>query len=678
MKNRQFIVSLLPLLCLLALQIRAAEPISTAWFVNPTSAQRPASLARIRPEVHSVTTTDCHIEIRSAGLSLHDLGALQAPPDHVERMRQLRFRIPRFPAPVTTHHLSVRPDVVGVFLNGVPIYNQFEAQSYQGQNLWHFDPLARNGAGAYQLQLGLLAQLIADGSRHSPLLGFAFDGYPIYGPWGFVSGKNPGGMRRMRSSYRLRGNISRNRWADGTTLTPAQHGPPINDEYPLGTFVEDYEYDAGSGDLDEFNGRFAFTPEYPQGTYAYFLTTDEQGRLAFPYLLAGRYYGEVKEDELRVAFIDEAAPVVLGQDGSLSHSNALASLKDERLELSLSGNRLAAHQPLKLTFTAKANDGKPIRHLEFVHERPLHLLIVSEDLKEFAHIHPMLTAGDRYEATYAFPHGGRYRLYADYTPPGSAQRIARFVLDVYDTGSVSGLSLHKASIHPKASTTKAPVADALRVVLTHAQPLHANTEIEFALTIRDPQTQQPVTDLEPFLGAWAHFVIIDEMHESFIHAHPLESTLNAASHTHDAMSLGPPPAIIRTLTSFPRAGKYKLWAQFQRNGAIITQPFTLHVDGAPPSSKPAAALPSDALKLNVSARGFAPATLTVTPGHAVKLAITRDQSPNCANKIAFPALGLSFNLPLGQTTVIELPALPNGELGFSCGMGMYKGVLLAH
>ena len=85
----------------------------------------------------------------------------------------------------------------------------------------------------------------------------------------------------MRSSYRL--HTERTCWPDGTVLAPGQMAR-VTAEFPLGTFAEDYEYAAGWGDLDQYNGRFARTPEYPEGTYAYFLTSDAAERLAFPYL----------------------------------------------------------------------------------------------------------------------------------------------------------------------------------------------------------------------------------------------------------------------------------------------------------------------------------------------------------------------------------------------------------
>ena len=91
--------------------------------------------------------------------------------------------------------------------------------------------------------------------NHSPIIGWAYDGNPIYGPYGYDR-KDGGVVRIMRSSYSLK--------------TTRENGPPIS-TFPLGFFVEDYEY-LGDGDLDENNGRYCITPDYPNGTFAYFAT----------------------------------------------------------------------------------------------------------------------------------------------------------------------------------------------------------------------------------------------------------------------------------------------------------------------------------------------------------------------------------------------------------------------
>ncbi|MFN0107240.1 MAG: YHYH protein [Blastocatellia bacterium] len=671
------------LLCFLIGGTFAAEPVSSVWVTSPRVSN--SELTRVLPEVRTVTVSDRVVELQSGGISLHYFGMLQTPADHIERLRQLRFRIPRFPQTAKDNFSSVRSDVLGVFINGVPIYNQFEATSYQGQNLWHFDPLAMNDDGTlvaagrpratldHNGSLGVLQNLITDAGQHSPIIGYAFDGFPIYGPWGFAD--DSGKLRRMRSGYRLRQIKRRTHLPDGTQLTPAQFGPDVNEEFPLGSFVEDYEFAASAGDLDQFNGRFAKTPEYPMGTYAYFLTTDALGRLVFPYLLAHRYHGKVSAEQLAEAFRDFADGNPPPSATPLCHKIVAPVRPNESvLTLETESATMQAGQPSRLSFQINSPRGAPVRFLEYVHEKPLHLLTVSEDLAEFAHIHPELTFGDRYEVTHTFAHGGRYRLYADFTPPGEAQRIVSF------TVTVKGQN--RPSEKLKADDTLKKQQNSLQLTLTPKQQLRAGEDIEFAFTVREALTGKPIANLEPYLGAWAHFVLIDPQHQSFIHAHPLEDSANSKptqsnqAHVHSAESLGPPPDEIRTIVSFPRAGLYKLWAQFQMNGETIIQPFVLSVAEALPRTQAAIQIPADAIQIKVGSGGFAPAQIKLESNRPTKLAITRDAQPNCANRIVIPALGISRDLPLGETVIIELPAMKAGEFSLTCGMGMYKGLIV--
>src|SRR5437870_44644 len=92
---------------------------------------------------------------------------------------------------------------------------------------------------------GLLEKLIDDGSGHSPLIGFALDGYPVYGPWAWAQPDGTGGLRRMRSSYKIRSIRERQTWPDGTRLTPGQYGPEASAADPIGMFAEDHEYVRG-------------------------------------------------------------------------------------------------------------------------------------------------------------------------------------------------------------------------------------------------------------------------------------------------------------------------------------------------------------------------------------------------------------------------------------------------
>ena len=114
-----------------------------------------------------------------------------------------------------------------------------------------------------------------DGSGHSPIIGWAYDGIPIYGPYGFdVSDDIQSSSRRMESSYSLNASKVENR--------------PSTAEFPEGFFIEDYYYDA-AGDLDVHNGRFTKTPEFENGIYAYFASVDSFGKPKFPYYIGDTY-----------------------------------------------------------------------------------------------------------------------------------------------------------------------------------------------------------------------------------------------------------------------------------------------------------------------------------------------------------------------------------------------------
>jgi hypothetical protein len=126
-------------------------------------------------------------------------------------------------------------------------------------------------------------------AQHSPLIGFAYDGFPIYGAYANKNLDGTGGITRMKSSYQLK------------TQTTRTNGPSVGQVVGTQTFFngyfrEDYEYIAHPTDpdyLDEHNGRICKTPEYPNGIYCYFATVDTNHNSAYPYVVGPTYYGVV-------------------------------------------------------------------------------------------------------------------------------------------------------------------------------------------------------------------------------------------------------------------------------------------------------------------------------------------------------------------------------------------------
>jgi hypothetical protein len=153
-------------------------------------------------------------------------------------------------------------------------------------------------------------------TAHSPIVAWLEDGLPVYGPYGYASPLDPkSGLRRMISGYVKRdgANGTANLAATGRTVLPAWaaraqnrsatlpaavYGPSVSPAYTLGHFIEDYDYlgDLGKSqgpdfDLNEYNVRFGVTPEFPNGTWAYFLTIETDGTPRFPNMVSRWFFG---------------------------------------------------------------------------------------------------------------------------------------------------------------------------------------------------------------------------------------------------------------------------------------------------------------------------------------------------------------------------------------------------
>lgn len=277
---------------------------------------------------------------------------------------------PRNPAPAANPVEVPTVFTTGILISGVSIFGNGDATSYdassgsnsnQGDGLWNVDAWYGEGFtldalyGAHVQQQGVYhshatpTALYTDPSTsHSPLVGFCFDGYPVYGPFGYSDPTNASSsVVRMESSFQLRNITTRTTLPDGTTSNPA--GPNVNGSFPLGMYIEDYEYVNGLGDLDEHNGRFCVTPEFPQGTYAYFVSTDASGDPWYPYYFGLTFYGTPPTSDLSpVNTITTPGGVSCGPTAVQPQANALGQLNvapnpaHDRFTVFYSGNESAA------------------------------------------------------------------------------------------------------------------------------------------------------------------------------------------------------------------------------------------------------------------------------------------------------------------------------------------------
>jgi hypothetical protein len=280
----------------------ANVPEFNSWLVNCDGT---TGYQGILADVQEVNYDTNNVYVESTGIPSHSIGPWQNNPNQAQQQSHV-FRIPRTPQPAT-NHIDTPLGPIGVFVNGVPMFNAEDAFSWQNQGIWHRNAIVAEAisfdsclghpqmTGVYhyhKLPECLQGQLGDNGLQHSPIIGWAFDGYPVYGPYGYDNPTDPGSsVRPMVSGYVPRfGMMQRDSLPDGTQLPQNLWGPPVSGMNPLGMFVEDFEL-TGTGDLDEFNVRFCVTPDYPGGTIAYFTPLDSSGESAFPYIVGLQYYG---------------------------------------------------------------------------------------------------------------------------------------------------------------------------------------------------------------------------------------------------------------------------------------------------------------------------------------------------------------------------------------------------
>lgn len=342
--------------------------------------------------------------------------------------------------------------------------------------------------------------------------------------------------------------------------------------------------------------------------------------------------------------------------------------------------------PTTLAFAVKDRNGVIVKDLQIVHEKPMHLLIVSKDLEEFYHVHPEPSPDGIYRVEHVFPFGGDYKLYADFTPPNAKQVVERMDLRVL------GRERPKSPLVGDSKFEK--TVDGLKVVMKPSAKIVAGQELTLDFQAFDANTGKPATDLQNYLGELAHFVIISEDLVDFVHAHPMAKGAamdgmkiggdkgkdhSADGHSHsggDAVANKSNAYQVSAHTAFPRAGLYKLWAQFQRGGKVISVPFVVDVPAGRTQPVKAAKVPAGATMITVSSDGYEPSSIAAVKGQPVRLAFYRSDAKNCGGEVVFAKLNIKKQLPVGETVMVEFTPTESGEFAFACGMDMFRGKLI--
>ncbi|WP_316519988.1 hypothetical protein [Kitasatospora brasiliensis] len=249
--------------------------------------------------------------------------------------------------------------------------------------------------------------------------------------------------------------------------------------------------------------------------------------------------------------------------GAADHLPGGLQISERGYTLNVDTPFVTAGSPTDLRFRILGADGKPVTSYQQQHEKELHLIVAPRDLSTFQHLHPTLAADGTWSAPTAVPAAGEYRVFADFTPTGASE------------GLTLGADLHAAGdLHP------APLPDTGRTVTVDGYTVTLGGDLtpghSGRLTLSVSRDGKPVTDLQPYLGAYGHLVALRAGDLAYLHVHPDTTT--------------PGPEIGFTTTA-PSTGSYRLFLDFKHQDTVRTAAFTVTTDS---TAAPAPAAPATA------------------------------------------------------------------------------------
>ena len=327
-------------LCFINSKAQTAPDI-TSWIQNTTLTGYGGIVSNVQLVQYSAT----YVYVSTNCIPEYGIGPWPTDPN-VPAAQNAVCEFPRNPVPNTGTPTATPLGSIGLWSNGVQMFNAEDGFHWNSSTSswamgpgtsWNRNALIFEGAsfdsclghpapgGVYHNHVNPKCLYNdADSTHHSPIIGYAFDGYPIYGAYGYADTSSIGGtVKRIRTSYSL------------NTDTARVGGPHPISTYPMGDCVDDYIYTAGYGDLDAHNGRWCHTPEYPSGTYAYFVAIDSNLNPVYPLIIGPTYYGIVGSTSVHVT--------PAGTDTTYNATTGVAQLQNTAIKYQVVPNPVVDH-----------------------------------------------------------------------------------------------------------------------------------------------------------------------------------------------------------------------------------------------------------------------------------------------------------------------------------------------
>ncbi|WP_188195962.1 hypothetical protein [Nonomuraea sp. SYSU D8015] len=215
-------------------------------------------------------------------------------------------------------------------------------------------------------------------------------------------------------------------------------------------------------------------------------------------------------------------------------------------------------EPTDFRFTVTGPDNKPVTDYEVEHDKKLHLIVVSRDLGSFRHVHPEMTPDGVWSVKLTLPGAGAYRAFADFAPTGGS--ALTLGADLAVAGDYKPQALAQA--------TRTATVDGYTVTLDGELTPGQSSR----LTLKVSKDGKPVTDLQPYLGAYGHLVALRARDLAYLHVHP-------DGEPGDGKTKAGPEIVF--YAEVPSTGDYRLFLDFQHDGEVRTADFTLGAGDRP-------------------------------------------------------------------------------------------------
>ncbi len=227
--------------------------------------------------------------------------------------------------------------------------------------------------------------------------------------------------------------------------------------------------------------------------------------------------------------------------------------------------------------------GEVVKKFEEVHTKRFHLFVISQDMEFFQHIHPVEQPDGTWSIDTVLPKAGYYRVLSDILPSGGAsQFLGRSLVT---EGYEGDLEANSAHLVPDTNLTKT-VEDITAKVTYDPEQFIVGLYGHMKFFLTDTKTGRPIVDLQTYLGAFGHTLIMSEDMEDYVHSHPLDILAMPDDDGGPPQFLIPPDADLEKIRGgpevtfeglMPKPGPYRAWTQFRRNDQLRTFAYTFNV-----------------------------------------------------------------------------------------------------